>query len=113
MIFANSGFLGIPLASAVFGSNSPIVIHIILLNILSNILMFTVGVYLISGDAGHVRIKNALLNPVLLAFILGIALNLCTLIVNKPIGVKYYLNTLHCSRCNAFLCPAVHNSIII
>ena len=76
MVYTNSGFLGIPLASAVFGSNSLIVIYIILLNIISNLFLFTVGVYMISGDKSHIQIKKAVLNPVLLAFILGIILNL-------------------------------------
>lgn len=84
MIFANSGFLGIPLASAVFGSNSPIVIYIILLNILSNLLMFTVGVYLVSGDKSYVQVKKALLNPILIAFILGIILNLTGVLGHLP-----------------------------
>ena len=75
MVYTNSGFLGIPLASAVFGSNSLIVIYIILLNIISNLFLFTVGVYLISGDKSHIQIKKAVLNPVLIAFILGIILS--------------------------------------
>lgn len=76
MAYTNSGFLGIPLASAVFGSSSVIVIYIILLNIISNLFLFSVGVYLISGDKRHIQMKKALLNPVLVAFILGIVLNL-------------------------------------
>ena len=49
MVFSNNGFLGIPLAKAVFG-DSPVVTYLIILNIITNVLMFTLGVYLISGD---------------------------------------------------------------
>jgi len=76
MVFANNGFIGIPLARAVFGEDSPIMAFLIVLNIINNVLMFTLGVYLISGDKNTINVKKALLNPVLLAFIVGIALNL-------------------------------------
>jgi predicted permease len=75
MVFSNNGFLGLPLAKAVFGE-SPIVTYVIILNIITNILMFTLGVYLISGDKDAISLKKAFLNPVLLAFIAGIGLNL-------------------------------------
>lgn len=75
MAFANNGFLGIPLAKAVFG-NSPVVTYLIVLNIITNVLMFTLGVYLISGDKKMISLKKALLNPVLIAFIFGLVLNL-------------------------------------
>ena len=80
-IFANNGFIGIPLVAAVFGSDSIVMAYIIILNILNNVLMFTLGVYLVSGDKKAINVKKALLNPVLLAFIAGVALNL--LGVNK------------------------------
>ena len=75
MVFSNNGFLGLPLAKAVFGE-SPIVTYVIILNIITNILMFTLGVYLISGDKNTISLKKAFLNPVLIAFIVGIGLNL-------------------------------------
>ena len=75
MVFSNNGFLGIPLVKAVFG-NSPVVTYLIVLNIITNVLMFTLGIYLISGDKRLISIKKAVLNPVLIAFIIGIILNL-------------------------------------
>ena len=80
-IFANNGFIGIPLVAAVFGSDSIVMAYVIILNILNNVLMFTLGVYLVSGDKKAINVKKALLNPVLLAFLAGVALNL--LGVNK------------------------------
>jgi predicted permease len=75
MFSSNNGFLGIPLAQAVFG-NSPATTFLIVLNILTNIFMFTVGVYLISGDKGAINVKKAFLSPVLISFLLGVAFNL-------------------------------------
>lgn len=76
MVFANNGFIGIPLARAVFGEASDVMAYLIILNIITNVLMFTLGVYLISGDKSTINVKKAVLNPVLISFVIGIALNL-------------------------------------
>ncbi|MBQ9098097.1 MAG: AEC family transporter [Clostridia bacterium] len=75
-VFSNNGFLGIPLAIAVFGTDSPVMTVLIVLNIITNILMYTLGSYLVSGDKNAVNLKKAFLNPVLIAFLIGMILNL-------------------------------------
>lgn len=74
--FNNNGFLGIPLAIAVFGSGSEILTVLIVINIVTNILLYTLGIYLVSGDKSKISWKKALLNPVLIAFLAGIIVNL-------------------------------------
>ena len=74
--FTNNGFLGIPLAVAVFGKDSEIFTVLIVLNIITNIMMYTLGAYLVSGDKKSIGLKKAFLNPVLIAFVIGIILNL-------------------------------------
>ena len=75
-IFSNNGFLGIPLAMAVLSDNATAIMVLIVMNIVTNVLMYTLGIYLISGDKKAISVKKALLNPVLIAFIIGIILNL-------------------------------------
>ena len=75
-VFPNSGFLGIPLAMAVFGAGSKVLTVVIILNIITNVLMYTLGIYLVSGDKSAISLKKAFLNPVLIAFIVGIIVNL-------------------------------------
>lgn len=75
-VFANNGFLGLPLAIAVFGAGAKAVTVLIILNIITNILMYTLGIYLVSGDKGAMNLKKAFLSPVLIAFVIGILLNL-------------------------------------
>ena len=75
-VFANNGFLGIPLAVAVFGGDSPVFTVLIVLNIINNVLMYTLGAYLTTGDKKNISIKKAFLNPVLVAFVLGCVFNL-------------------------------------
>lgn len=76
IVFANNGFIGIPLARAVFGEASAVMAYLIILNIITNVLMFTLGVYLVSGDKNTINVKKAVLNPVLISFVIGIILNL-------------------------------------
>ena len=75
-VFSNNGFLGIPLTIAVFGRESLVFTVLILLNIISNVLMYTLGAYLVSRNKQSINIKKVILNPVLIAFILGIIFNL-------------------------------------
>ena len=74
-VFANNGFLGIPLGMAVFGADSPVMTVLIVLNIINNVLLYTVGVYLISGDKKNMNLKKAFLNPVMIAFVSGLIVN--------------------------------------
>ena len=76
MTFSNNGFLGIPLAVAVFGAASPVMTVLVILNIITNVLMYTLGIYLVSGDKSKISLKKAFLNPVLIAFVIGVILNL-------------------------------------
>jgi len=76
MMFANNGFIGIPLAQAVFGAGSAVTAYVIVINILNNVLMFSLGAPLIAGDSNARNLKKAVFNPVILAFVLGIVLNL-------------------------------------
>ena len=95
-VFSNNGFLGIPLAMAVFGAGSKALMVVIILNIITNILMYTLGIYLVSGDKKAISFKKAFLNPVLIAFIIGIGLNLLNIKLYVPEVGTYstYLSNL-------------------
>lgn len=95
-VFGNSGFLGIPLAIAVFPGNSKLITALIVVNIINNVLIYTLGTYLITGDKKDVSFKKAFLNPVLIAFVLGVILNLLKVKEYAPYAVRYssYFNNL-------------------
>ena len=88
-VFSNNGFLGIPLAIAVFGADSPVFTVLIVLNIITNVLMYTLGAYLVSGDRSSINLRKAFLNPVLIAFLVGILLNLLRVKDYVPEVVTY------------------------
>lgn len=97
-VFSNNGFIGLPLAAAVFPNNPNLYLAVVIINIITNVLMYTLGIYLVSGDKKLMSWKKALFNPVLIGFIVGIILNLLGVQSNadlKPV-VNFigYLNGL-------------------
>lgn len=84
MVFANNGFIGIPLARAVFGEDSPVMAYLIISNIIMNVMMFSLGPTLISGDKKSVNIGKALFTPVFIGFVVGIVLNLTKVCAYVP-----------------------------
>ncbi|MBQ2740162.1 MAG: AEC family transporter [Clostridia bacterium] len=97
-VFSNNGFIGLPLAAAVFPNNPNLYLAVVIINIITNVLMYTLGVYLVSGDKKLMSWKKALFNPVLIGFIVGIVLNLLGIQNNtdlKPVvNFVGYLNGL-------------------
>lgn len=83
-VFPNNGFLGIPLAMAVFGADSTVLTILIVLNVLTNLMMYTLGAYLVSGDKKSMDLKQAILNPAMLAALVGVVLNLLNLPEHIP-----------------------------
>lgn len=75
-IFSNNGFLGLPLGMAVFGADSPVVTVLIVLNIVTNVFLYTMGIYLVSGDKKNMSLKKAFCNPILIAFVCGAIVNI-------------------------------------
>ena len=82
-VFTNNGFLGIPLAQAVFPDKPLVMTCLIIINIITNAVMYTVGVFMISRDKSTISAKKAVFNPVLIAFVIGLILNV--------LGVKSYV----------------------
>ncbi len=75
MSFSNSGFLGIPLAEAVFGS-SPVIDYLVVANVVCCVGLNTIGVYLFTGDKKQISLRKILLNPAFMAFVFGTVINI-------------------------------------
>ena len=73
-LLSNNGFLGLPLAAAVFGNN--VFTCMVIFNIITNMCIYTLGVYLSSCDRKLISGKKIVFNPVLIAFVLGVICNL-------------------------------------
>ncbi len=70
--FSNAGFIGIPLIQATLGEEA--VCYVAPFIALLNALQWTYGQYLLTGSREHVRPRQALLNPMVIALVLGLAL---------------------------------------
>jgi len=70
--FSNAGFIGIPLVQAVLGTEA--VFYVSSFVAFLNILQWTYGVYIMTGDKTTISAKKIATNPVVLAFVVGIIL---------------------------------------
>lgn len=70
--FCNVGFIGIPLVQAVLGEGA--VFYLASFIALLNILQWTYGVVIMTGDRNAVRARTILTNPVVLSFLGGLLL---------------------------------------
>lgn len=70
--FSNAGFMGIPLVSAVLGTEA--VFYTSAFVALLNILQWTYGVFVITRDRRQISVKKILTNPVLISLAAGIVL---------------------------------------
>lgn len=70
--FSNAAFMGIPLVTALFGDIA--VIYITGMIALLNILQYTYGQFIISGDRKSIKILNMLKSPVVISLLIGLLL---------------------------------------
>lgn len=93
--FSNAGFVGIPLVTATIGEEA--VFYIAPMISFLNILQWTYGEWLLTGDSKKVQIKTVLLNPVLMATVIGIVIYVTQLpvpgVVSKSIEMLADTNT--------------------
>jgi len=64
---SNCGFMGIPVLQAFFPGNSEVIMYSAIFNAVFNFLVWTLGVYSITGNRMHISIRKGLLNPPTLA----------------------------------------------
>ncbi len=73
-VFSNCGFMGLPFLKALFDGTpfaSEILIYGAVVMSVFNILNWTFGVFMMTGDRKQVSVKKILLNPVIIAVVLG------------------------------------------
>ncbi len=74
-VFSNAGFMGFPLLQALYGGNQPLYAEVMLyaaaVVAMFNILNWTLGVFMMTGDRKEISLKKIFLNPVIIAVVLG------------------------------------------
>ncbi len=70
-IFSNCGFVGIPFIDMFTDGNSQAMMYIVIFNAAFNVLIWTLGAYLITQDKKQISVKKALLNPCTIGTVIG------------------------------------------
>lgn len=84
-VFSNCGFMGLPFLQSLFTNSAlqaELVVYCAVVLAVFNILNWTFGVYIITKDKTQITTKKVLLNPVILAVIVSLALFLA---LQKPL----------------------------
>lgn len=73
-VLGNVGFIGMPIISSVF-PNESIVLCYSSINVLTmNLIVFTMGVFLITNDKKYISLKSAILNPTTISIFISLPL---------------------------------------
>lgn len=91
LLFSNNGFIGLPLAEAVFGAGSIILGYIIVINVINVVGLMLIGEYMFTDGKSKVSVKKIIKSPVIIAFVLAIIINLIGVDVVIT-EVAYYSN---------------------
>ncbi|WP_125115673.1 AEC family transporter [Agathobaculum sp. Marseille-P7918] len=93
--FGNAGFIGIPLVTSVFGAEAAF--YVVAFSSMLNLLQWTYGIVIISGNPKTINVKKVFINPVFISMMVGLVLFLTgfTLpaIVGNTIGLIADANT--------------------
>ena len=76
-VYSNCGFMGIPLVNSIFGSQG--VIYLTAYMLAFNILSWTHGLFLITGNASPRQMKKGLTSPAMIGTLMGLVLFLTQL----------------------------------
>lgn len=83
-VLGNVGYFGLPIIKSLF-PNEPIVACYSSVNAISmNIIVFTMGVFCVTGDKKYISLKSAFINPALFGFVIAFPLYI--------FGVKEYIS---------------------
>lgn len=62
-VLGNVGFLGLPLVSTIFPDQPIVACYSIMYSLTMNLVVFTLGIYLLTRDRKYMSVKSAILNP--------------------------------------------------
>lgn len=66
-VFSNCGFLGVPFIEILTDGSILAVMYLMIFNLVFALLVWTLGVWLLTGDRGNISAKKVLLNPSIIA----------------------------------------------
>lgn len=99
-VLGNVGFLGMHVLSSIFPTE-PIVLCYSSINVMTmNLIVFTIGTYLITNDKKFISIKSAILNPTTISLIISIPLFIANIhfpsLILQPVELLAKMSTPVC-----------------
>lgn len=73
-IFSNCSFLGIPFIEILTDGNILATMYLMIFNMVFTLLVWTLGVWLLTGSAQYISIKKIILNPSIIALVVALIL---------------------------------------
>lgn len=71
-VFSNAGFVGLPFLEMLTGGNDYALIFGVIYNVAFNMLIWTLGIYILTGDVKAISIRKAFVNPAILPLLVAI-----------------------------------------
>jgi predicted permease len=73
-IFSNCGFLGIPFVQMLLPGNNEAVLYVAVYMAVFNALIWSIGVYFLSGESRYIKLTKVVLNPPTIALVVALPL---------------------------------------
>ena len=83
-MLSNCGFFGLPFLAALFPGNDYVILYASMYIIVFNLVSWTLGIFILTGDKKYISVKKALANPAIIFSAIGFALFLCKVTVPTP-----------------------------
>lgn len=90
----NVGFFGIPVVRALFPSNPEVACYAICYTVSMNILVFTLGVFCLTGEKKYVSLRSAFLNPTMFGLVIALPVYFLGLGTKLPVTLQNAIHTL-------------------
>lgn len=83
--FGNVGFFGVPILQALLPDHSEAMVYSAVMSVMMNLIGWTLGMFMMSGDRKHVSVKNFLINPTTLCLLIALPLFFTNTSLPKPV----------------------------
>ena len=83
--FGNVGFFGVPILQALLPDHPEAMVYSAVMSVMMNLIGWTLGMFMMSGDRKHVSVKNFLINPTTLCLLIALPLFFRNTSLPKPV----------------------------
>lgn len=83
--FGNVGFFGVPILQALLPDHPEAMVYSAVMSVMMNLIGWTLGMFMMSGDRKHVSVKNFMINPTTLCLLIALPLFFTNTSLPKPV----------------------------